>query len=294
MDFGHLWNTIIVLPLESGLRALADFTGSGGLAIILFTILVRLVLLPLGIQGARSQKAMLALQPELKELQRKYKNDRERLMQEQQRLYRERGVNPLAGCLPLVLQMPIFIGLYSALFNLATHAPEFAQRFLWLCSLAQPDYVHTSCDPLTPLTVAGFTVPGPLPILTAITTFVVQRMSTMPSDDPQQQMMNQMMLFMPLVFIFVTFTLPAGLVLYWVTTNLFSIVQQYFTTGWGSLLPARPAGANGGPSAPPSDAADAGPSATTPPPASRPADQHGPTGSRPALRAAKRRKSGKR
>jgi YidC/Oxa1 family membrane protein insertase len=224
-QFTEIWNQIIVGPLIEGLKYLANVTGSGGLAIILFTIAIRLVMFPLSRFQMRSQKAMTAIQPQIKEIQRKYGNDRERVTQETMRIYKENGVNPASGCLPLVIQMPIFIGLYSALITLSSHDngdPQFREAFLWMPSLGDPD----------PLKIMA--------ILTGVTQLVLQRMMTTPSTDPQQQMMNRMMTFMPLIFLTFTFSLPAGLVMYWVISNMVSLVQQYFTTGWGSLFPLIP------------------------------------------------------
>jgi YidC/Oxa1 family membrane protein insertase len=224
--FLPIWNGLLVGPIEGSLITLAEATGSAGLAIILFTIVVRTVLLPLGIMQAKSQKAMFALQPQIKELQKKYGSDRQKMSQEQMRLYRESGVNPLAGCLPMALQMPIWFALYSALITLANDFPLFQQSFLWVENLALPSMPGP--DPRTwPLVI--------LPILTAATQFVVQKMSTMPSADPQQQQMNQMMQFMPLMFLVFSFQVASGLTLYWVISNIYSIVQQYFTVGWGSM-----------------------------------------------------------
>lgn len=214
------WHTGVVGPLADALVVLTNFLGSYGLAIVVFTIAVKFILLPLTIQQIRSSKAMMEIQPKLKELQKKYGKDREKLMQEQMRLYKEHKVNPAAGCLPLLIQMPIWFGLYQALITLSGR-PEFAQSgFLWIRSLA--------------------TVEGPpyiLAILTGVTQWVIQRMMAPRTDDPQQKMMNQMMQFMPLMFMIFAFQVPAGLVLYWVTSNLFTFAQQYFTTGWGSLVP---------------------------------------------------------
>jgi len=224
-QFTDIWNLIIVHPLIEGLKYLAHLTGSGGLAIILFTIAIRLVMFPLSRYQMRSQKAMTAIQPQIKEIQRKYGNDRERVTQETMRIYKENGVNPASGCLPLVIQMPIFIGLYSALITLSSHDngdPQFREAFLWMPSLGEADPLYI------------------MAILTGITQLVLQRMMTTPSTDPQQQMMNRMMTFMPLVFLGVTFSLPSGLVMYWVVSNTVSLVQQYFTTGWGSLFPLIP------------------------------------------------------
>ncbi|MFN0072120.1 MAG: YidC/Oxa1 family membrane protein insertase [Chloroflexota bacterium] len=223
--FLPIWNGIIVDPLIGGLKFLAVLTNSGGLAIILFTIAIRMVMLPLSIYQMKSQKAMTAVQPLVKEAQKKFGNDRERMTQETMRIYKEHGVNPASGCLPLLLQMPIFIGLYSALLTLSgvDHGDDqFREAFLWLPSLGAEDPIYV------------------MPILTGITQLVLQRMMTMPSTDPQQQMMNRMMTFMPLVFLGVTFSLPSGLVMYWVVSNVVSMIQQYFTTGWGSLFPLIP------------------------------------------------------
>ena len=240
-EFTDLWNLVIVHPLIYGLTYLAMVTGSGGLAIILFTIAIRTVMLPLSLYQMRSQKAMTAVQPLVREIQKKYGNDRERVTQETMRIYKEHGVNPASGCLPLVIQMPIFIGLYSALITLTSSTdPDYAAFhgfFLWLTKVDE----HSGAR--------GLGAPDPLfilPILSGVTQLVQQRMMTLPSTDPQQQMMNKMMTFMPLVFLYITFSLPSGLVLYWVASNVVSIVQQYFTTGWGSLFPLLPAGLLGG------------------------------------------------
>jgi len=213
----QLWNTMLVWPIESALRYLTELTGNAGIAIILLTIIIRTAMLPLSLLQIRSQKAMMRLQPELKELQQRYGSDRQKMAQEQMRLYRERGVNPVAGCLPLVLQMPIWFALYSSLTNLAHNDPSFQAGFLWIPSLALPDPFYI------------------LPVVTGATQWVVQRMSMMPTSDPQQQQMNRMMEFMPLMFFFFSLQVPAGLALYWVVSNVYTFFQQYFTVGWGTL-----------------------------------------------------------
>jgi len=216
---------------------------SYGFAIIFFTLIIRLVTLPLTLKQLQSSKVMQELQPKLQELQKKYKDDKQKLSQEQMKLYQEAGVNPLGGCLPMLIQFPVWIGLYQALMNLA-HTGQLAEaRFLWIPSLAEP----TSADWLlrSPLQwdlgyVAAYLV---LPILTVISQIAIQKMMTPPTQtqDPQQSAMNQMMMLMPLMFGFFAIQVPSGLTLYWVVSNLFGIVQQYFITGWGSLLPQRPA-----------------------------------------------------
>lgn len=221
-----IWNTFLVWPIEGALLSLTALTSSAGLAIVVFTIIVRTLMVPLALQQVRSQRAMLRLQPEIADLQRRYAGDRGKLGQEQMRLYRESGVNPLAGCLPMALQMPIWFALYSALINLSNNVESFQTSFLWI-----PNLAHAPVITPDPVTWAGVI----LPLLTAATQWVVQKMSTMPSGDPQQQQMNRMMEFMPIMFLLFSFQVAAGLTLYWVVSNIYSIAQQRFTMGWGSL-----------------------------------------------------------
>jgi len=200
---------------------------SWGLTIILFTILVKLVFWPLTAQQFKSSKAMQSLQPQLNELKKLHGKDKEKLMQEQMRLYKENRVNPMAGCLPMLIQFPIWIGLYQALYVLAGAVagipaqPGFNSPFLWVPNLAQPE---------------GF--PYALAILTGLSQLAVQRMMQVNATDPQQKTMNQAMQFMPIMYIFISFKMPAGLVLYWVASNVFSMIQQSFYYGWSSVIPS--------------------------------------------------------
>jgi len=230
----QIWNTYLVHPLQSGLRFLTNTVGlDAGTAIILFTVAVKLVLLPLTLQQIRSQKAMLKLQPELKALQAKLSKDKEKLGVETMALYKQRGVNPAAGCFPILLQMPVLFGLYAALNNLGTqHVREndaFQQPWLWVTSLATPDILQ--------LPFLGFPLPFILPILAAATQWVQQMMMAQPTEDPQQKMQQQIFQFMPLMMLWFGISFSAGLALYWVTQNVIGIVQQYFSTGLGSLTP---------------------------------------------------------
>ncbi|MDI3339607.1 MAG: YidC/Oxa1 family membrane protein insertase [Sphaerobacter sp.] len=217
-----IWNEFVGL-IEFGLRYLADHTGSAGLSVIVFTILLKTVLLPLTVKAVRSTSAMQEIQPKLKELQKKYGKDRQRLSQETMKLYQEHGINPAAGCLPLLLQMPIFFGLYFAIRSLSESGTgTWANPFLWLPSLASPDPFHL------------------LPILAGLFQLMQTKM-TRPAGqgkitDPQQQMMNTMMMFMPLMVIAFGWNFPSGPVLYWAVSALYSVIQQWFITGWGSLL----------------------------------------------------------
>jgi YidC/Oxa1 family membrane protein insertase len=246
-----MWNELVVEPLTVGLKFLNGWIqGMGapyswGFAIILFTLIVKIVTLPLNLQQARSMKATQELQPKLQELQKKYAKDKEKLSQAQMELYREHGVNPLGGCLPMLIQFPILIGLYQALYRLASTGEIVGQRFLWIPDLAFPtrEIGVKWVWPLAPefrgwATAALYVV---LPVLTVVTQIAMQRMTTSrtASQDPQQAAMQQTMLIMPFMFGFITLQVPAGLTLYWVTSNTFSMIQQYFITGWGGLMPQK-------------------------------------------------------
>jgi YidC/Oxa1 family membrane protein insertase len=239
LDPTATWNALIVSPLADGLRFLYSIFGNYGIAIIVFTFLVRVVMLPLSMQQLRSSKAMQELQPQIAALQKKYGKDKEKLSQEQMKLYKEAGVNPLAGCLPTLIQMPIWIGLYSALSILAT-TPEFQTPFLWIANLAA---MPNTSD------ILGNLSDFILPVITVVTQFITQKMMTPTTQDPQTQSMNSMMSIMPLMFGFFCLQVPAGLVVYWVASNLFSMIQQYFTTGWGSLATMLPGSKTPPPSA---------------------------------------------
>jgi YidC/Oxa1 family membrane protein insertase len=235
-----LWQTLVVFPLTEALMFLNRVIGNAGIAysygwaIIAFTIIVKLVTLPLTFSQMRSTRAMQALQPRLQEIQKKYAKDRETLSQKQMELYREAGVNPMGGCLPMLIQYPVLIGLYSALYRLAGLGELVGQRFYWIPDLSFPDAsVGTSWlgqawqarDWVQLITYLS------LPILLVVTQIVVQRMttSTQPgAGDQQQGMMGQMMLVMSIMFGWITLGVPSALALYWVVSNLLSLIQQYF------------------------------------------------------------------
>lgn len=222
------WHSFVDL-IEWGLVSIADITGNGGLAIIVFTILIKTVLLPLTVKSVRSTVNMQALQPKIKELQKKHGKDRQRLSQETMKLYSEYNINPAAGCLPLLAQMPIFFGLFFAIRRSAQAAEgHFADSFLWIGSLAEPDQVSLLFIPLAPLA-----------ILAGIAQFVQMRMMRPRNQgkvtDPQQAMMQMMMNFMPLMVVVFGWGFPSGVVLYWVTQSVYSVIQQWFITGWGAI-----------------------------------------------------------
>lgn len=216
-----LWDQYVNL-VEAALNFLANLMHSAGLAVVVFTILVKTVLVPLTVQSLRSSKAMQELQPKIKELQKKYGKDRQRLSQATMQLYSEHRVNPMAGCLPMLIQIPIFFGLYRAIVNLSNSDTGYwSGSFLWLQSLADADPYK-----ILPITAGVFQF---------IQTKMMRPVNQGKITDPQQAMMNQMMNFMPLMVIIFGWTFASGPVIYWATQSLFSVVQQWFITGWGSM-----------------------------------------------------------
>jgi YidC/Oxa1 family membrane protein insertase len=220
-----VWDQYVRL-LQEVLDFLAATLHSAGLAVIVFTIIIKTLLLPLTVQSIRSSKAMQELQPKIKELQKKHGKDRQRISQETMALYQAHRVNPMSGCLPMLIQMPIFFGVYRAIANMsdgkvAEVSIYWSGGFLWLDSLASPDPLHV------------------LPIMAGAFQFVQTKMMRPQGmgkpTDPQQAMMNTMMNFMPLMVVFFGWGFAAGPVLYWVTQSVYSVVQQWFITGWGSM-----------------------------------------------------------
>jgi YidC/Oxa1 family membrane protein insertase len=222
------WHSFVDF-IEWCLSNLADLTGSGGLAIVLFTIIVKTILLPLTVKSVRSTMAMQELQPKIKDLQKRYGKDRQRISEETLKLYAEHGVNPASGCLPLLAQMPVFFALFFAIRSLSTGGQGyFAEGFLWIKDLGEPDRWELLFIPIVPIA-----------ILSGIFQFIQMRMSRPanqgPIRDPQQAMMQTMMNFMPLMVVVFGWTFASGVVIYWAVQSLYSVLQQWFITGWGSL-----------------------------------------------------------
>lgn len=186
-------------------------TGNYGIDIILLTILVKIAFWPLTQKSFQSMREMQKLQPEMAKLREKHKDDPTQMNKEIMELYKRHKVNPLGGCLPMVLQIPVFFGLYQALSSTIQlrHAPF----FLWITDLSAPER----------LPILGYGVPV-LTILLGVSMFVQQRMSP-PAGDPTQQ---KVMMFMPIIFTYMFIGFPAGLTLYWLTNNVLTIAQQYF------------------------------------------------------------------
>jgi YidC/Oxa1 family membrane protein insertase len=235
----------ILNPFVTILTLLYQFLGSNMvLAIIVFTILVKLATYPLTVQQLRSSQKMQELQPEIKKLQEKYKNDREKLSQEQMALYRQYGINPVGGCLPLLIQFPIFIALYSAInFALAatpTHLMDLTNRLLlpgldsaiplnnmWLgLDLTQPPNIYA------PSSAVVLIVSLAMPILTMVTTWLSFKVSMpppAPSEDGKpnqmQTMTQSMSTIMPLMYGFFALSFSVGLSIYFIVSNIIQIVQ---------------------------------------------------------------------
>ncbi len=188
-----------------------------GLAIIVVTILVRAAAYPIVSQQMKSMKRMAEVQPKMKALQDKYKDDRQALSQAMMRLYKEEGVNPLGGCLPALLQFPVFIGLFFALQSSIElrHAPFWG----WINDLSSPELLFQ-----IPVVNFPFRL---LPVLMGASMFLQQRITPMTTMDPMQRKM--MTTFMPFMLLAVSYTFPSGLVLYWITSNLLGIGQQFIT-----------------------------------------------------------------
>jgi YidC/Oxa1 family membrane protein insertase len=210
-----------------------------GLAILVLTIIVRVVTMPLTLKQLRATKAMQVLQPQLSELQKKHARDKQKLAQEQMRLYKESGVSP-AGCmLPMLVQMPIWIALFQSIIRVLAVVPE---DFLSLSRYLYAAWGQVfSLVPLNSQFLwLDLSVPDKfllLPILVGGTMWLQQKMVTPTGAGSQQAAQQQMMLWMmPLMFAFLTMQFPSGLALYWVISNVVTIVIQYYITGgWGGL-----------------------------------------------------------
>jgi len=211
--YGGLPMEWIAVPILWLLGWFHRYTHNYGVAIILLTILTKVIFFPLTLKSMRSMKAMQALQPQINALRSKYKSDPQRVQRETMELYREHRVNPLGGCLPMIVQIPVFYALYVALSVSVEmqNAPFicFGHLFgmhLWICDLAAQDPTYV------------------LPILMGVSMFVQQKM-TPTMGDPRQA---KMMLLMPVVFTFMFLNLPSGLVLYWTLSNVLQIAQQLY------------------------------------------------------------------
>jgi YidC/Oxa1 family membrane protein insertase len=243
MGLGPAWDTLFINPLINSLLLLTNvFAGQFGVAIILFTVILRVATIPFTLRQLQSTRAMQEMQPRMQEIQKKYK-DPKRRQEETLKLYRETGVNPLGCFMPMAIQMLVFFALYRALAFVVGGSPEsliglsqrvypwsyltqsipLEQSFLWL-ELGRPDKTYI------------------LPLMVGLSTYVQTRLSQTPAMTPQQQQQQQMMTWMmPLVLVWITLALPSGVGVYWVISNVFSVFASYWVYGrkmsWRALLP---------------------------------------------------------
>jgi YidC/Oxa1 family membrane protein insertase len=251
-----MWDLLILNPMMNSLLWIYSILGNFGLAIILFTLLVRLITTPLNMQQMKGAQKMQDMQKskEWLDIQKKYKDDKQKLQQEQMRLYQEMGVNPLGSCLPTLIQFPIIIGLYQSItralavtptqmLELSRHVYPFINtselipinnQFLWM-NLSQPERFY----------IFGVGIPI-LAIIVVITTFMQSRLMTPPAQPGESgaQMTQAMNLYMPILMGYLALTFASGLALYFVTGNVATIIQ-YAAMGkvnWRNLLPGKKAG----------------------------------------------------
>jgi YidC/Oxa1 family membrane protein insertase len=199
-----VWQWLLA-AMTNGLEFFFQFTQSYGLAIVLLTIAIRLVLVPFTLSQTQMSVKMQAIQPELEEIKRRYKDNPEKMQRAQLDLWRKHNINPLAGCLPLLLQMPFLIAFFRVLYSF--DFPPGTESFLWIPDLAKPDPFYI------------------LAILAAATTYWQTKISSVSTEGPQKSMLY----VFPIMIAWFSATYASGLSLYWVISNIFSIVQQYLT-----------------------------------------------------------------
>lgn len=212
---GGIYLKVLVSPMAKFFDLINSLITSGVsnksvayfLDILVFTAIIKFILLPLTISQTRSTVKMGEIQPKLKEIQDKYKSDPQKLQQKQMELYKESGVNPFAGCLPLLIQFPILIAMYYVIFEFKGFA---GVSFLWVPSLAKSDKLLI------------------LPIISGLTTYISGLMIQPKGDDPSVKQQKTMNIFMSIFFVYISYKFSSALVLYWILSNLIQIGQQYF------------------------------------------------------------------
>jgi YidC/Oxa1 family membrane protein insertase len=220
VDFG--WFYFLTKPLFYILDAIYRFVGNYGVAILCLTLLVKLVLFPLANKSYKSMSAMKKLQPEMEKLRERFADDRAKMQQELMALYKREKVNPVSGCLPILVQIPVFFALYKVLFVSIEmrHAPFFG----WIKDLSAPDPTSIfNLFGLIPWQPPLFLMIGIWPLIMGFTMWLQQRMNPQPTDPVQAKVMS----FLPILFTFMLATFPAGLVIYWAWNNTLSVAQQW-------------------------------------------------------------------
>jgi YidC/Oxa1 family membrane protein insertase len=223
VDFGHLY--ILTKPIFYALDYLNDLTGNFGLAILIFTVGIKLLFFPLASYSYRSMARMKNVQPKIKALKEQYGDDNVKLQQATMELYKAEKINPASGCLPMLVQIPVFFSLYKVIF--ITIEMRQAPFFGWIHDLSAEDPTNLfnvfGMIPFDPTSISPLLHVGLLPLIMGLTMFLQQRLNPAPADPAQARMFQ----FMPLMFTFMLARSPAGLVLYWAWNNLLSVGQQW-------------------------------------------------------------------
>tara|TARA_B100001057_G_scaffold209475_1_gene210140 strand:+ start:98 stop:1798 length:1701 start_codon:yes stop_codon:yes gene_type:complete len=220
VDFG--WFYFLTKPLFYALNYLSVLFSNFGVGIIILTIFIRIILFPLANKSFKSMNSMRLLTPEIKRLRERFKDDRQKMNQEMFALYREKKINPAAGCLPILIQIPIFFALYKVLFVSIEmrHAPFFG----WIKDLSAPDPTSIfNLFGLIPFETPAFLTIGVWPLLMGLTMYLQQKINPPPPDPVQAKVF----MMLPFIFTFLLATFPSGMVVYWTINNILSIGQQY-------------------------------------------------------------------
>ncbi|MCW8835684.1 MAG: membrane protein insertase YidC, partial [Rhodospirillales bacterium] len=220
IDFG--WFYFLTKPIFYMILFFSHYFGNFGVAILLLTVLIKLILFPLANKSYKAMSRMKKLQPEMKKLQERFGDDKTRMNQELMALYKKEKVNPVSGCLPILVQIPVFFALYKVLFvNIEMrHAPFFG----WIQDLSAPDPTTVfNLLGLIPWDPPSFLMIGIWPLIMGVTMWLQQKLNPQPADPVQAKVM----MFLPVLFTFLLATFPAGLVIYWAWNNTLSILQQW-------------------------------------------------------------------
>lgn len=220
-----VFNTLLYRPLFNGLILIYNIVPDMGIAIILLTVLIRLLFAPLSKKSIQSQKAMTEIQPKMKELQKKYKDNKEEQVKEIMALYKEHKVNPMSGCLPLLIQMPIIIALYKVFLS----GMNIEQLNTLYSFVARPQSLNIMFLGFINLAIAGNVI---MALIAGGSQFIQTKMM-MPikkgGSDMASMMTKQMVYMMPILTVFIAWRLPTALALYWIVFTVFGIIQQHFT-----------------------------------------------------------------
>ncbi len=235
MDFGSWmdgYTGIFGLVLFKGMVWCHKLAPNYGMAIILVTILLKIVFWPIQAKSIKSMKEMQKFQPQMQKVREKYKDDSQKMNQEIMKLYKEHKINPFSGCLPMLVQMPVLIAFYKVLSN----AIELrGTSFLWIKDLSLPDTIWIHTLPFSLPLIGDTLVLNPLPLLMTASTVLQQKMTPSTGDSQQQKMM----MFMPLIMLFMFYGMSSGLVLYWTVQQLLSIAQQWWSMRQTATAPAK-------------------------------------------------------